>query len=137
MWLLYQSKINTSFKIGLTRRQVIISLLIKRRERRRKDWVVKTKIVWVEKLYRERKEKGEYSSLIKEMQIVVEMLFYQQFRMTAQRYKNLLTLVAPRITMPLVKRDAISPGEWLSVYRAFQALWESLKRLDVVSYKQR
>ena len=83
---------------------------------------MKTKIVWVGKLYRERKEKGEYHSLIKEMQIVVEMLFYQQFRKTAQKYKNLLTLLAPRITMSLVKREAISLGERLSVYRASQAL---------------
>ena len=98
---------------------------------------MKTKIVWIEKLYRERKEKGEYHSLIKEMQIVVEMLFYQQFRVTAQKYKNLLTLLAPRITMSLVKREATSPGERLSVYRASQALRESLLLLDVVSHKQR
>ena len=53
---------------------------------------MKTKIVWIEKLYRERKEKGEYHSLLKEMQIVVEILFYKQIRVTAQKYKTLLTL---------------------------------------------
>ena len=83
---------------------------------------MKAKIVQVGKLYRKRKEKGEYHSLIKEMQLVVQTLFYQQFGMMAQKYKNILTLVAPRITMSLVKREAISPGERLSVYRASQAL---------------
>ena len=101
--------------MGLTRKEIIIALLIKRRERRRNLQVTKSKRVWVRQLYRERKEKGEYRSLIKEMQVVDEMLFYQQFRMTPQKYETLLALVARRITKSSVKREAISPGERLSV----------------------
>ena len=101
--------------MGLTRRQVIILLLIKRRERRRKVEAMKTKRMWVRQVYTERKEKGEYCSLIKEIQFFDEMLFYQQFRMTPQKYEHLLTLVAPRITKSQMKREAISPGERLSV----------------------
>ena len=62
--------------MGLTRKEIIISLLIKRRERGRNLQGMKSKSVRVRQLYRERKEKGEYRSLIKEMQVVDEMLFY-------------------------------------------------------------
>ena len=62
--------------MGLTRKEIIIALLIKRRERGRNLQVMKSKSVRVRQLYRERKEKGEYRSLIKEMQVVDEMLFY-------------------------------------------------------------
>ena len=62
--------------MGLTRKEIIIALLIKRRERGRNLQVMKSRRVRVRQLYRERKEKGEYRSLIKEMQVVDEMLFY-------------------------------------------------------------
>ena len=62
--------------MGLTRKGIIIALLIKRRERGRNLQVMKSKRVRVRQLYRESKEKGEYRSLIKEMQVVDEMLFY-------------------------------------------------------------
>ena len=101
--------------MGLTRKEIIIALLIKRRERCRNLQVTKSKRVWVRQLYRERKEKEEYRSLIKEMQVVDEMLFYQQVRMMPQKYETLLALVARRITKSSVKREAISPGERLSV----------------------
>ena len=61
------------------------------------------------------KRKGKHRLLSKEMQIFDEMLFYQQLRMTLQKYENLLIMVAPRITKSSVKREAISPGERLSV----------------------
>ena len=103
--------------MGLNRRQIIIEPLIKRRERRRKVEAMKTKRVWVRQLYTE--GKGEYRSLIKEMQIFDEMLFNQQFRMMGQKYENLLTLVAPRITKSLVKSEAISLRERLPITCSF------------------
>ena len=62
--------------MGLTRKGIIIALLIKRRERGRNLQVMKSKRVHVRQQYRERKEKGEYRLLIKEMQVVDKMLFY-------------------------------------------------------------
>ena len=62
--------------MGLTRKEIIIALLIKRRERGRNLQVMKSKRVRVRQLQKERKEKGEYRSLIKEMQVVDKMLFY-------------------------------------------------------------
>ena len=115
MWLFYQNKFKSSFEMGLTRRQITILILIKRRERRQKVEAMKTKRVWVRQLYTERKGNGEYRSLIKEVQIFDEMLFSKQLRMMRQNYENLLTLVTPRITKSSVKREAISPGERLSV----------------------
>ena len=49
------------------------------------------------------------------MQIFDEMLFSKQLRMMRQKYENLLTLVASRITKSLVKSEVISLGERLSV----------------------
>ena len=62
--------------MGLTRKGIISALLIKRRERGQNLQVMKSKRVRVRQLYRERKEKGEYRLLIKEMQVVDKMLFY-------------------------------------------------------------
>ena len=102
--------------MALTKRQIIISLLIRRRERRRQERNMKTKKrVWVRQLYRERKEKGEYHLLIREMKSYDHMMFYQQFRMTPEQYENLFRLVAPKILKSSQKREAIEPGERLSV----------------------
>ena len=106
--------------MALSRKQIIIILLL-RRERRRREAKTKLQKVWVRHLYRQRKEKGEYSSLIQEMKIVHDMLFYQQFRMTPGKYKYLLRLIAPKITKSSVKREVISPGECLAVTLQFLA----------------
>ena len=71
----YQNKFKCGLKIGLTRRQIIILLDKKRRERRRKVEAVKTKRARGRQLYTERKGKGEYFSLIKEMRILMKCCF--------------------------------------------------------------
>ena len=43
------------------------------------------------------------------------MLFYQQFQMTPEKYEYLLQLVAPNLMKDSSKREAIQPGELLSV----------------------
>lgn len=43
--------------MGLTRKQIIISLVIRRRERRRNFEAMKSKRVWVRQLYREREKR--------------------------------------------------------------------------------
>ena len=63
------------------------ALLRRRRERRRNVEAMKSKRVWVRQLYRERKQKGEHRALVKEMQVVDEVLFYQQFRMSPQNMR--------------------------------------------------
>ena len=99
--------------MGLTRRQIIVLLLLRRRQRRRSK-EKENKRIWVRKLYTERKEKGEYHLLIREMKLYDHMLFYQQFIMTLEKYEHLLRLVAPNILKSCVKREAIQPGERLS-----------------------
>ena len=100
--------------MGLTRRQIVVLLLLRRRQRRRSK-EKENKRIWVRKLCAERKEKGEYHLLIREMKLYDHMLFYQQFRMTPEKYEHLLQLVAPKSLKSCVKREAIQPGERLSV----------------------
>ena len=68
-------------------------------------------------LYRERKEKGKYHLFIREMKSYDHMMLHQQFRITPgpEQYENLFRLVAPKILKSSQKREAIEPGERLSV----------------------
>ena len=75
---------------------------------------MKSKRVRVRQLYRERKEKEEYHSLIKEVRVFDKMLFYQQFRMTEHKYETLFVweLFPTPVTTPkfLPVSFAISSG---------------------------
>ena len=73
--------------MALTRKQIITLLILRRRVRRRSEQ--KKKRIWVRKLYQDRKEKGEYHLLIREMKLYDHALFYQQFRMTPSKYNHL------------------------------------------------
>ena len=100
--------------MGLTRRQIIVLLLLRRWQIQRSK-EKENKRIWVRKLYAEQKEKGEYHLLMREIKLYDHVLFYQQFRMTLEKYEHLLQLVAPKILKSCVKRGAIQPGERLSV----------------------
>ena len=95
--------------------QTIIALLLRRRRQRREQLPVIQKRLWIRKIYQERKEKGEYHLLIRDMRLYDHSLFYQQFRMTPTKYEDLLNMVAPQIVKSSLKREAISPGERLAV----------------------
>ena len=73
------------------------------------------KQMWVRKVYQERKLKGEFHLLIKEMMLQDHALFFAYFRMSPTKYEQLLAIVAPRIQKCSEKRDPICPSERLSV----------------------
>ena len=93
----------------LNQRQILLVLLLRRRLARRK-----TKRCWVRKIFRERKTKGEYHLLIKELQLYDHELFFKQFRMSPAKYEELLSYVGPRISKTS-KREPIGPSERLCV----------------------
>ena len=66
-------------------------------------------------LYKDRKTKGEYHLLIKEMKTFDKEYFFQNFRMTPTKFEELLMLVTPKIIKSSTKREAITPGERLCV----------------------
>ena len=73
------------------------------------------KKIWVRRVYQERKQKGEFHLLIKDMMLHDNFLFFNYFRMNATQYEQLLQKIAPRITKSSEKRESIGPSERLSV----------------------
>ena len=65
------------------------------------------------KIYKERKTKGEFHLLVKEMKVCDHEFKY--FRMNPTQYENLLKLIAPAITKSSIKREVIGPSERLSL----------------------
>ena len=55
--------------MALTRRQLLIVLLLRRRLKAKEVEVRRKKECWVRRLYTERTEKGEYHQLVREMKI--------------------------------------------------------------------
>ena len=73
------------------------------------------KSIWVRRVYQERKQKGEFHLLIKDMMLHDNFLFFKYFRMNPTQYEQLLQKIAPRITKSAEKREPIGPSERLSV----------------------
>ena len=67
-------------------RRTILLLLLKRRQERRK----KKRKTWVRKIFKERKEKGEFHQLIYDLCLHDSQYFFQYFRMNSIKYENLL-----------------------------------------------
>ena len=67
------------------------------------------------KVYQERKNKGEFHLLIKDMMLYDHFLFFRYFRMNPTQYEQLLQKIAPHIQKSSEKREPIGPSERLSV----------------------
>ena len=77
------------------------------------------KTQWVRKLFLERKQKGLFNLLIKDLHMFDHEYFFKSFRMSPTVFERLLSWVAPYITKSSVKRDVVSPAERLSVTLRF------------------
>ena len=84
-----------------TRTKVLILL------RRRLSRQERRKRMWVRKILRERKQKGKFHLLIKELRLHHREYFFKYFRMSPSKYEELLNFVAPYITKSSVNREAI------------------------------
>jgi len=101
--------------MALTRRQLLIVLLLRRRLKAKEVEVRRKKECWVRRLYIERTEKGEYHQLVREMKIFDKEYFFQHFRMGPEKFEEILSYVAPKITKCSVRREPIGPSERLCV----------------------
>ncbi len=70
---------------------------------------------WVRKIFAQRKEKGEYNNLVREMRLYDHEFFFKMFRMSPSQLEELTILVAPLIVKESVHREAIPPQERLCV----------------------
>ena len=96
---------------GKQLRRIILLYLLIRRIQRRKYFKSK----WVRKLFVERKIKGEFWLLIKDMELYDHEYFFKSFRMSPTSLEQLLSWIGPRIFKSSQRREAISPKERLCV----------------------
>ena len=90
-------------------------LVLKKREIAKNVVAPRKHKVWVRKLLTERKWKGEYHVLVKEMMLFDHETFYKQFRMSPTRYESLLQMITPLIIKSSTRREAIHPSERLLI----------------------
>ena len=69
----------------------------------------------VKQLFKERETKGALNLLVKDMALPDQEYFFKFFRMTPTKCEQLLQLVASVITKCSIRREAIGPGERLTV----------------------
>ena len=78
---------------GKQLRRIILLYLLRRRIQRRKYFKSK----WVRKLFVERKIKGDFWLLIKDMELYDHEYFFKSFRMSPTSLQQLLSWIGPRI----------------------------------------
>ena len=71
---------------------------------------------WLRKIYSERKQKGEFKTLVKDLPLHDGFFFFNYFRVSHTIFEELLTWIAPYIQKQETKmREPISPRERLCV----------------------
>ena len=88
-------------------------LLILRKRFRKKNLKFVQDRLWVRKIYEERKDKGEFHLLVREMKLFAHQYFYQQFRISPAQFEELLKIVAPQSAKRSLQREPIGPSERL------------------------
>ena len=62
---------------------------------------------WIRKIFQERKFKGEYALLVKDLKLFDNEYFFKYFRMDPITFEWLLLQVAPHIAKSSLRREAI------------------------------
>ena len=63
----------------------------------------------------EKKQKGEYYSLVKDLALCDYEMFFSEFRLNPTKFEELLSYVSPLIMKASEKREPIGPSERLCV----------------------
>ena len=97
----------------MLRRRTLLLLLLWRRQEARK----RKKRVWVRKIFQDRKQKGEFHLLLRELKLYDHEYFFKYFRMSPTQYEHFLSLIAaPSITKSSLRRwETIGPSKRLAV----------------------
>ena len=91
---------------------LLLWLFRKRRKSRRLIEKKKPRKFWVRPIFRERKLKGEFHTLIQDLKLFDSEYFFKQFRITP-KLEELLSWVAPKIEKSSVTREPIRPEQRL------------------------
>ena len=76
---------------------------------------IRRKNMWVRKLFAERRSRGEYYILVKDLMLFDHFYFFRMFRMNPSRFEELLSWVAPFIVKSSRSRDVATPSERLCI----------------------
>ena len=80
--------------------------------------------MWVRKIFAERKQKGEFHLLVRDLKLHDDEYFFKYFRMSTIRFEELLRKVAPRIKKSNLRRfDVVGPSERLRRYFEISCNW--------------
>ena len=94
---------------------LLLWLFRKRRKSYRLIEKKKQRKFWVRPIFKERKLKGEFLTLIQDLKLFDSEYFFKQFRMTPTKLEELLSWVAPKIEKSSVRREPIGPEQRLCV----------------------
>lgn len=117
-----------------TERDFFIFVAVRQRLRRHLRRHKYKKRFWVRKTFAKRKQKGEFHLLVKDLLLADHEYFFTYFRMTPQKYEELLTLIAPHITKSSKRREAIEPSERLSATLRYLATGDAQQTI-AMSYR--
>ena len=70
---------------------------------------------WVKPIFRVKKLKGEFHTLIQDLKLFDSGYFFKHFRMSPTKFEELLSWVAPRIEKSSVRYELIAPEQHLCV----------------------
>ena len=98
----------TEYFVWRRRRAIAAYLLLKKRKRQRHRSMGTCEI------FKNRKQKGAYHTLVQEMRLNDENKFRNYHRMSIDDFDLLVEKVAPFIEKIYVTREPLSPGEMLS-----------------------
>ena len=80
---------------AINKRLLLLLIILQRRRNREKR--KRTARFWIRHIYKQRKLKGEFHTLVKEAALFDHEYFFKLFRMTPRRLELLLSWVAPLI----------------------------------------
>lgn len=85
------------------RLQLLLLIILRRRLRKRKQYIPKK--FWVRPFLAQRGKKGLYNILVKELFLYDHEYFFHSFRMSPATFESLLQMVAPYIVKSTISRD--------------------------------
>ena len=93
----------------------MVLLMMLRRRRRERIAKPKKKRMWMRRLFVERRSKGLYNVLVKDLKLFDREYFFKAFKMNPNPFEEILSWIAPFIQKSSKIRDGAQPSERLSI----------------------
>ena len=107
------ASINRRWLLLQRQKLALISMLLLRH--RRRYVATRKRKSWMRKLFQERRSKGLYNMLVKDLMLFDDLYFFKAFKMSTTRFEELLSWVAPFVLKSTNIRDTTGPSERLCI----------------------